>query len=66
MRDKEYLTSERLLKIVAIKSSINLGLLDKLLTIPDPYWITGFAEGDCLFFVNLSKVKNTRTGYKIT
>jgi hypothetical protein len=82
MRDKEHLTPEGLLKIAAIKSSINLGLSDKLLlafpvepyvrpeintlTIPDPYWITGFAEGDSSFFVNLSKAKDTRTGYKIT
>jgi hypothetical protein len=57
MKNKEHLTDEGLLKIVAIKASINLGLSDKLLLafevephfrpkintleIPDPNWVTG-------------------------
>lgn len=81
MNDKEHLTPEGLLKIVAIKASINLGLSEKLssiflvepykrpeiktLSIPDPNWITGFAEGDSSFFVNLYKTKETKTNFKL-
>jgi hypothetical protein len=81
MKNKEHLTPEGLSKIVAIKASINLGLSDKLssafpvkpyirseiktLAIPDPNWITGFAEGDSSFFVNLYKVKDTKTKYSV-
>jgi len=66
MRDKEHLTDKGLLKIAAIKFSMNLGLSEKLsltfpvkphlrlkintLEIPDPNWIVRFADGDSSFF----------------
>lgn len=81
MKNKEHLTPEGIAKIVAIKASMNLGLSDKLslafpvkpfprpviqtLTIPDFNWITGFAEGDSSFFINLYKVKDTKTKFSV-
>jgi len=80
MKDKEHLTNEGLLKIVAIKASMNLGLSEKLsstfpvkphlrpkintLEIPDPNWIAGFSDGDGSFFINIAKT-NSKLGHSI-
>lgn len=80
MKNKEHLTPEGLLKIVAIKASMNLGLSEKLsstfpikpslrpeintLGIPDPNWIAGFTDGDGSFFINVAKT-NSKLGYSV-
>lgn len=82
MKNKEHLTDEGLLKIVAIKASMNLGLSEQLslsfpevipyerpqictLEIPDPYWISGFTDGDGSFFVNVYKANDTKINFRV-
>lgn len=73
-------TIEGIYKIIAIKSSINIGLSDKLKnSFPNVYpvdrslikfegfhpnWLTGFTDGEGCFYVNTKKA-NTSTGYQI-
>jgi hypothetical protein len=72
----DHLTKDGLLKLVSLKSSLNLGLSDNLkkafpnfelmsklpLTIqdiPDPFWISGFVNGEGSFNFVLNKVKKS-------
>jgi hypothetical protein len=72
-----HLTEKGLLEIVSLKSSLNLGLPDRLKTyflksslelkgrpeylfksIPDPFWLSGFASGDGSFHIVFKKSDN--------
>lgn len=79
--EKKHLTHEGLEKIIAIISSINLGLSDELKNkfsvipayrpdvlnqeIPHPYWLSGFVCGDGCFMVSVSKSTYNKTGYAV-
>lgn len=83
MNKKEHLTREGLLKILAIKASVNRGLSNDLKeafgndniipverpkvepSIIDPYWLTGFVDGDGCFSVMISKSDRYKTGGQV-
>lgn len=68
VKKREHLTDEGLIKILELKSFLNLGLSEKLKEafpniipvnrpeyifkgIPDPYWVSGFINGDGSFYL---------------
>lgn len=78
VKDRDY-SPENILKVAAIKASINKGLSDQLKKefydlvpvlrpkannnlIPDPFWLTGFIEGEDCFFIDISKAARTKLG----
>lgn len=83
INNKEHLTESGLIKLVSIKSALNLGLTEKLRSsFPEvkgiirpeyvfkgtlnPYWVSGFTEGDGCFSAHVSKNKNqVRLFYQI-
>lgn len=81
MLKKEHLTLEGLKKIVALKASLNLGLLDELKEvfpnivpvkraivdqkIRDSNWVASFTSAEGCFFVNIIRSPIRRTGFQI-
>ena len=82
VKDRDY-SDENILKVAAIKASINKGLSGQLKKefsdlvpalrpqandnlIPDPFWLTGFIEGEgCFFFIDISKVARANLGERV-
>ena len=67
-------------KILAIKASMNLGLIPNEFVseivpiirpqnidfnIVDPYWLVGFIEGEGCFFIDIFKSKTNNIGYQV-
>ena len=81
VKNHEHLTEEGLLKILGLKSFLNLGLSNKLKEafpnivpisrpeyifkgIPNPWWISGFVNGDGSFHLHVSK-KNSKVSTNV-
>lgn len=76
----EHLTKEGIIKILAIKASINSGSIPDVFVseivpiirpdsidvgIVDPYWFSGFIEGEGCFFIDIFKSKTHKIGYQV-
>jgi hypothetical protein len=77
---KQHLSKEGLIKIVSLKSSLNLGLSPDLeksfpVIVPevrlkpsiviDPNWLVGFISGEGCFYIGISKDGTKRTGFSV-
>ena len=76
----ENLTKEGIIKILAIKASMNSGVIPEVFVsdivpiirpdstdigILDPYWLVWFVEGEGCFFVDIYKSKTHKIGYQV-